>query len=182
VAAALGAYGGQLEAAVEKLHAAVQGVQADVQGVHAEVQGVHAVVRHQHAAVQDLQAGIEKLYHLQLQQLKAAPRSPPKRHRRSMPSQVHPYTEEELNAVTANFSVKIGEGGYGDVYRGAMDAAAVAVKVLRPEAVNKDRHLLKEAGILWALRHPHIVCLLGCCPGPNKVGARVVGTIPVGSG
>jgi serine/threonine protein kinase len=123
--------------------------------------------------VQDLQAGLEKLYHLQLQQLKAA-------HRRSR-LKVHQYSEEELNTATVNFSVKIGEGGYGDVYRGAMDAAAVAVKVLRPEVVNKDRQLLKEAGILWALRHPHIVSILGCCPGPSKVGACVVGTIPAPS-
>jgi hypothetical protein len=140
VAADLDAFGGRLEASMEGLHAAVQDV---------------------HAVVQDVQADMAKLLQLQLQQLKLA--------RRRAPVKVHQYDEKELRATTLNFSVKIGQGGFGDVFRGAIDAAAVAVKVLRPEVVNKDRQLSKEAIVLWGLRHPHIVSILGCCPGPNKV-------------
>lgn len=45
------------------------------------------------------------------------------------------YTIEEIESSTNNFSdsLKIGEGGYGPVYRGMLDHTAVAIKVLRPD-------------------------------------------------
>lgn len=46
------------------------------------------------------------------------------------------YTIEEIEAATNYFnnSLKIGEGGYGPVYKCNLDHTPVAVKVLRPDA------------------------------------------------
>lgn len=43
------------------------------------------------------------------------------------------YTIEEIEAATDYFSdsLKIGEGGYGPVYKGKLDHTRVAIKVLR---------------------------------------------------
>lgn len=46
------------------------------------------------------------------------------------------YTIEEIEEATDNFSEsrKIGEGGYGPVFKGHLDHTPVAIKVLRPDA------------------------------------------------
>jgi serine/threonine protein kinase len=46
------------------------------------------------------------------------------------------YTIDEIEAATNNFSLskKVGEGGYGPVYKCYLDHTPVAVKVLRPDA------------------------------------------------
>ncbi|KAL5770974.1 hypothetical protein ACOSP7_015128 [Xanthoceras sorbifolium] len=76
------------------------------------------------------------------------------------------YTREELEAATELFSESnvIGEGGYGKVYKCNLDHIPVAVKVLRPDAIDKKEEFLKEVEVLSQLRHPHMVQLLGACP------------------
>lgn len=46
------------------------------------------------------------------------------------------YTIEDIEAATENFAEnrKIGEGGYGPVYRCYLDHTPVAIKALRPDA------------------------------------------------
>ena len=45
-----------------------------------------------------------------------------------------------------NFSekLKIGEGGYGPVYRGKLDHTRVAIKVLRPDAAQGRKQFQQE--------------------------------------
>ncbi|TQD89827.1 hypothetical protein C1H46_024593 [Malus baccata] len=56
------------------------------------------------------------------------------------------YTIEEIEAATNNFSSvhKIGEGGYGPVYRGELDHTPVAIKVLRPDAAQGQSQFQQE--------------------------------------
>lgn len=56
------------------------------------------------------------------------------------------YTIEEIEAATEGFSEsrKIGEGGYGLVYKCYLDHTPVAVKVLRPDAVQGTSQFKKE--------------------------------------
>lgn len=56
------------------------------------------------------------------------------------------YTIEEIEAATEYFSksLKIGEGGYGPVYKCFMDHTAVAVKVLRPDAAHGRQQFQQE--------------------------------------
>ncbi|KAL6141046.1 hypothetical protein ACLB2K_059337 [Fragaria x ananassa] len=76
------------------------------------------------------------------------------------------YTLEEIESATADFSksCKIGEGGYGPVYKGELDHTPVAIKVLRPEAAQGQSQFLQEVKVLSCMRHPNMVLLLGACP------------------
>ncbi|KAK4584215.1 hypothetical protein RGQ29_022097 [Quercus rubra] len=76
------------------------------------------------------------------------------------------YTVEEIEKATNFFSesLKIGEGGYGIVYRCYLDHTPVAVKVLRPDAAQGRSQFLREVDILGCIRHPNMVLLLGSCP------------------
>ncbi|GAB4837074.1 hypothetical protein Ancab_001987 [Ancistrocladus abbreviatus] len=76
------------------------------------------------------------------------------------------YTIDEIEAATEKFSaaLKIGEGGYGPVYKGKLDHTPVAIKVLRPDAAQGRRQFQQEVEVLSCIRHPHMVLLLGACP------------------
>ncbi|XP_024033175.1 U-box domain-containing protein 51 isoform X1 [Citrus clementina] len=76
------------------------------------------------------------------------------------------YTIEEIEEATDKFSeaMKIGEGGYGPVYRGKLDHTPVAIKVLRPDAAQGKRQFQQEVEVLSSIRHPNMVLLLGACP------------------
>ncbi|KAL2974823.1 hypothetical protein AAZX31_14G124000 [Glycine max] len=76
------------------------------------------------------------------------------------------YTIEEIEAATNFFteSQKIGEGGYGPVYKCHLDHTPVAVKVLRPDAAQGRSQFQREVEVLSCIRHPNMVLLLGACP------------------
>lgn len=56
------------------------------------------------------------------------------------------YTIQEIEAATEKFSesMKIGEGGYGPVYKGKLDHTPVAIKVLRPDAAQGRKQFQQE--------------------------------------
>lgn len=56
------------------------------------------------------------------------------------------YTLEEIEAATNKFSMsmKIGEGGYGPVFKGKLDHTPVAIKVLRPDAAQGRKQFQQE--------------------------------------
>ncbi|CBI24063.3 unnamed protein product, partial [Vitis vinifera] len=76
------------------------------------------------------------------------------------------YTIEEIEAATELFSEsrKIGEGGYGPVYKSYLDHTPVAIKVLRPDAAQGRSQFQQEVEVLSCIRHPNMVLLLGACP------------------
>ena len=76
------------------------------------------------------------------------------------------YGIEEIEAATNFFaeSLKIGEGGYGPVYKCLLDHTPVAVKVLRPDAQQGRSQFQREVEVLSCIRHPNMVLLLGACP------------------
>ncbi|KAJ8544183.1 hypothetical protein K7X08_035787 [Anisodus acutangulus] len=76
------------------------------------------------------------------------------------------YNIEEIEEATQLFSdsLKIGEGGYGPVYKCYLDHTPVAVKVLRPDAAQGRSQFQQEVEVLSRMRHPNMVLLLGACP------------------
>ncbi|KAH9653605.1 protein kinase domain-containing protein [Citrus sinensis] len=76
------------------------------------------------------------------------------------------YSIEEIEEATENFSNsrKIGEGGYGPVYKSYLDHTPVAIKVLRPDAAQGRSQFQQEVEVLCNIRHPNMVLLLGACP------------------
>ncbi|KAM3379478.1 U-box domain-containing protein 52-like isoform X1 [Capsicum galapagoense] len=81
-------------------------------------------------------------------------------------SRYRKYTIEEIESATDYFaqSRKIGEGGYGPVYKCYLDHTPVAVKVLRPDATHGRQQFQQEIEVLSCIRHPNMVLLLGACP------------------
>ncbi|CAL4940502.1 unnamed protein product [Urochloa decumbens] len=91
------------------------------------------------------------------------------------------FSLAELKLATENFSesLKIGEGGYGRVYKGTISDSAVAIKILRHnENLQGLLQFQREVLILTKVRHPHLVNLLGAC---DEVSALVYEYLPNGS-
>ncbi|CAM0946106.1 unnamed protein product [Alopecurus aequalis] len=76
------------------------------------------------------------------------------------------YSKHEIELATDNFSEarKIGEGGYGNVYRCTLDHVEVAVKTIQQDSTDKTDEFLREVEILSKLHHPNLVLLIGFCP------------------
>ncbi|XP_016475821.2 putative serine/threonine-protein kinase isoform X1 [Nicotiana tabacum] len=78
------------------------------------------------------------------------------------------YSYNELKAATHGFraSNKIGEGGFGSVYKGKLqDGIFVAVKVLSVEleSMRGEREFVSEIAALSDIKHENLVNLRGCC-------------------
>jgi len=60
------------------------------------------------------------------------------------------YTIEEIELATEKFSPsnKIGEGGYGPVFKGHLDHTPVAIKILRPDASQGMKQFNQEVTTL----------------------------------
>ncbi|WJX41578.1 hypothetical protein P8452_28909 [Trifolium repens] len=76
------------------------------------------------------------------------------------------YTMLEIEVATEKFSPskKLGEGGYGPVFKGHLDHTPVAIKLLNPEASQGRKQFQQEVEVLSCIRHPNMVLLLGACP------------------
>ncbi|XP_075091112.1 putative LRR receptor-like serine/threonine-protein kinase RFK1 [Nicotiana tabacum] len=76
------------------------------------------------------------------------------------------FALKQIKAATNNFdaSNKIGEGGFGAVYKGRLsDGTSVAVKQLSHQSRQGNREFLNEIGMISCLQHPNLVKLHGCC-------------------
>lgn len=79
---------------------------------------------------------------------------------------------KHLSAATKQFSdqSKLGEGGFGSVYRGVLPktGALVAVKKVSNDSRQGEREFLAEVRIISQLRHRNIVQLMGFCRDRGK--------------
>ncbi|XP_020213206.1 putative serine/threonine-protein kinase [Cajanus cajan] len=78
------------------------------------------------------------------------------------------FTYRELNSATRGFhpSEKVGEGGFGSVYKGQLrDGTLVAVKVLSIEldSLRGEKEFVAELTTLANIKHQNLVILRGCC-------------------
>ncbi|XP_074319266.1 putative LRR receptor-like serine/threonine-protein kinase At1g53440 [Silene latifolia] len=76
------------------------------------------------------------------------------------------FSLKQIKAATDNFSIrnKIGEGGFGPVYKGVLpDGKVIAVKQLSSKSKQGNREFVNEIGMISALQHPNLVKLHGCC-------------------
>ncbi|KAG6634333.1 probable LRR receptor-like serine/threonine-protein kinase At1g53430 isoform X1 [Carya illinoinensis] len=82
------------------------------------------------------------------------------------------FTLRQIKAATSNFDPanKIGEGGFGPVYKGILsDGAVIAVKQLSSKSKQGNREFVTEIGMISALQHPNLVRLFGCCIEGNQL-------------
>ncbi|KAA8543889.1 hypothetical protein F0562_021934 [Nyssa sinensis] len=80
--------------------------------------------------------------------------------------QLAEFSLSDLQTATCNFSesFKIGQGGYGSVYKGEMLNKTVAIKKLHPHNMQGQLEFQQEVQVLGKLQHPHLVTLIGVCP------------------
>ncbi|XP_062193469.1 probable serine/threonine-protein kinase PBL19 [Phragmites australis] len=95
--------------------------------------------------------------------------------------QLRAFDYEELHGATGEFSraQKLGEGGFGSVYKGFVspldgkgDRIAVAVKRLNQRGLQGHKQWLAEVQFLGVLEHPNLVKLLGYCAVDTERGAQ----------
>ncbi|XP_048562564.1 G-type lectin S-receptor-like serine/threonine-protein kinase At2g19130 [Triticum urartu] len=73
------------------------------------------------------------------------------------------YTYTQLKRATRNFSDKLGEGGFGSVFRGTVAGpTAVAVKKLKSFG-HRDKQFRAEVQTLGLIQHTNLVRLFGFC-------------------
>ncbi|VVA91561.1 unnamed protein product [Arabis nemorensis] len=76
------------------------------------------------------------------------------------------YKYREIRQATDDFSGenKIGEGGFGSVYKGRLkDGKLAAIKVLSAESRQGVREFLTEINVISEIQHENLVKLYGCC-------------------
>ncbi|KAK4589499.1 hypothetical protein RGQ29_020176 [Quercus rubra] len=76
------------------------------------------------------------------------------------------FTLKQIKAATNDFDSanKIGEGGFGPVYKGQLpDGTVIAVKQLSSKSKQGNREFLNEIGMISCVHHPNLVKLHGCC-------------------
>ncbi|XP_068323049.1 probable LRR receptor-like serine/threonine-protein kinase RFK1 isoform X1 [Pyrus communis] len=89
-----------------------------------------------------------------------------KKDRDGLDGQTGGFTLKQLKAATNDFDYdnKIGEGGFGPVYKGQLpDGRVIAVKQLSSKSRQGNREFLNEMGMISCLQHPNLVKLHGCC-------------------
>ncbi|KAL7090285.1 hypothetical protein ACP275_12G031200 [Erythranthe tilingii] len=78
------------------------------------------------------------------------------------------YKYSEIKKMTKSFNDKLGRGGFGSVYKGALpDGSLVAVKVLT-ETDSNGEEFINEVASISRTSHVNIVNLLGFCFARNK--------------
>ncbi|RDX81253.1 Cold-responsive protein kinase 1, partial [Mucuna pruriens] len=76
------------------------------------------------------------------------------------------YTYKDLKVATDNFSPanKIGQGGFGSVYKGLLkDGKVAAIKVLSAESSQGVKEFMTEINVISEIEHENLVKLYGCC-------------------
>ncbi|RDY14608.1 G-type lectin S-receptor-like serine/threonine-protein kinase SD2-5, partial [Mucuna pruriens] len=73
------------------------------------------------------------------------------------------YSYNDLEIATSNFSVKLGQGGFGSVYKGVLpDGTQLAVKKLEGIGQGKKEFRV-EVSVIGSIHHHHLVRLKGFC-------------------
>ena len=80
---------------------------------------------------------------------------------------------EEIRKATRDFSEKIGEGGFGVVYKGQSSKSwqncTVAIKRLNPKGRQGNVEFQNELNMMFKFHHQNIINFLGYCDGDNEM-------------
>ncbi|KAK4253499.1 hypothetical protein QN277_010163 [Acacia crassicarpa] len=86
-------------------------------------------------------------------------------------TKTYTFSYSELKNATGDFNPdnKLGEGGFGPVYKGTLnDGRVVAVKQLSVGSHQGKSQFIAEIAIISAVQHRNLVKLYGCCLEGNK--------------
>ncbi|CAO2146994.1 unnamed protein product [Urochloa humidicola] len=79
------------------------------------------------------------------------------------------FTEDEIKQMTSNFSIPIGKGGFGEVYRGTLDDDYDLVAVKRYISKDLRKEFMHEVSIHSQMSHKNVVELIGYCIGESTL-------------
>ncbi|KAL3752901.1 hypothetical protein ACJRO7_000317 [Eucalyptus globulus] len=89
------------------------------------------------------------------------------------------YSYSDIKKITKNFKHKLGEGGYGSVYKGILRSGnEVAIKILKSKSDGQD--FISEVATIGRIHHINVVQLVGFCFDYSKQ-ALVYDFMPNGS-
>jgi len=78
------------------------------------------------------------------------------------------YSYKQIEKMTKSFSEKLGEGGYGSVFKGKLHSGpCVAIKVLQKSKGN-GQDFINEVATIGRIHHQNIVNLIGYCVEGSK--------------
>ncbi|KAJ6836757.1 myosin-17-like [Iris pallida] len=119
------------------------------------------------------------------------PRIPTKGHKQASTSQGEPnasneessfklFSDSDIMNATNNLSEEstIGKGGFGNVYKGTIVNAEVAIKILDTKGTQGANEFIQEMAVLKNLKHENLVKLMGAC---LEIRALVYEYLPRGS-
>ncbi|KAG9450493.1 hypothetical protein H6P81_010458 [Aristolochia fimbriata] len=91
------------------------------------------------------------------------------------------YKYSHIKKITDSFKEKLGQGGYGAVYKGKLaDGTLVAVKLLNETKAGNGEEFMNEVASIGRTSHVNVVNLMGfCSEGPKR--ALVYEFLPNGS-
>ncbi|XP_073310147.1 rust resistance kinase Lr10-like [Primulina huaijiensis] len=90
------------------------------------------------------------------------------------------YSYSDINKMTRRFREKLGQGGYGSVYKGKLRSGNIAaVKVLSKPSTN-GQEFINEVATMGRIHHINVVKLVGYCAERSKC-ALVYDFMPNGS-
>ncbi|MQL79964.1 hypothetical protein Taro_012387 [Colocasia esculenta] len=99
------------------------------------------------------------------------------KYRNCMPTR---YTYRQIRKMTGNFKQKLGQGGFGSVFRGKqLTGRPVAIKILG-EATSNGQDFINEVATIGRIHHANVVQLVGFCVQGSK-RALVYEFMPNGS-
>ncbi|XP_044963107.1 probable serine/threonine-protein kinase PBL9 [Hordeum vulgare subsp. vulgare] len=76
------------------------------------------------------------------------------------------FSEDEIKRITSNYSTKLGNGAFGEVYKGVLDDDQwVAVK--KYIRLDSQEEFAKEVIIHSQINHKNVIRLVGCCIDEN---------------
>ncbi|XVE63405.1 hypothetical protein DITRI_Ditri07aG0017700 [Diplodiscus trichospermus] len=79
-------------------------------------------------------------------------------------TKLFPYKDLKMATGNFHYSNKIGEGGFGAVYKGTFkDGTVAAIKVLSADSKQGVREFLTEINVIADIEHENLVKLHGCC-------------------
>ena len=78
------------------------------------------------------------------------------------------YTYSEIKKMSKGFKDKLGEGGYGFVYKGKLESGSfVAIKMLGNSKAN-GQEFISEVATIGRIHHVNVVQLIGFCAEGSK--------------
>ncbi|KAF1877885.1 hypothetical protein Lal_00038194 [Lupinus albus] len=91
------------------------------------------------------------------------------------------YEYKEIKKMSGSFKVKLGQGGYGSVYKGKLRSGPdVAIKMLNNKFNSNGQDFINEVATIGRIHHVNVVRLVGYCVDGTK-RALVYEFMPNGS-